>query len=76
MELTKLPISVPLSGDSRNIYKIKRILFLWGIPKMVYNLRNVVLMGIWLGPLKMHKIMGNTKCGNVNLGFAVFEKPC
>jgi len=27
------------------IYRIKQILFLWGIPKMVYNLRNVVLMG-------------------------------
>jgi hypothetical protein len=47
MELTKLPISVPLSGDSRNIYGIKQILFLWGISKMVYNLRNIVLMGIW-----------------------------
>jgi hypothetical protein len=50
MELTKLPISVPLSGDSRNIYRIKQILLLWGILKMVYNLRNVVLMGICLGP--------------------------
>jgi hypothetical protein len=50
MELTKLPISVPLSGDSRNIYRIKQILFMWGIPKIVYNLTNVVLMGIWLGP--------------------------
>jgi hypothetical protein len=52
MELTKYPISVSLSGDSRNIYRIKQILFLWGIPKMVYNLRNVVLIGIWLGLFK------------------------
>jgi hypothetical protein len=24
---------------------------------------------------KINKIMGDTKCGNVNLGFSEFEKP-
>jgi hypothetical protein len=53
-----------------------QILFLWRIPKIVYSLRNIVLCAFGWDHKKINKIMGNTKCVIVNLGFALFVKTC